>query len=334
VNFISTLTTIIFLIFFAMIFFNYALIAQGTVTDIDGNVYHSVTIGTQTWLKENLKTTRYNNGDVIGTTFPVTLDITSESKPKYQWAYDSNESSVATYGRLYTWYAASDSRNVCPTGWHIPTDAEWSALFTYLGGESIAGGKLKETGTNHWISPNAAATNETGFTALPSGTRTNSGTFLFIGFNSQWWRSTEYDTNNAYTWNVSYDQAFIGHSDFSKKSGFSVRCIKDVPTRVDDSQNGKQIPGKFNLNQNYPNPFNPSTVISYRLSVSSNVKLLVYNMLGQKIKTLVNSYQSAGEHAITWNATDNSNNPVSSGIYFYKMEANGMSLQKKMILVR
>jgi len=97
---------------------------EGTITDIEGNVYNLVAIGTQTWMKENLKTTRYRNGDLIGTTTPATLDISGESTPKYQWAYAGNESNVITYGRLYSWHAVADSRNVCPTGWHVPTDVE------------------------------------------------------------------------------------------------------------------------------------------------------------------------------------------------------------------
>jgi len=104
------------------------------------------------------------------------------------------------------------------------------------------------------------------------------------------------------------------------------------PTGIDEDND--QLPNEFNLHQNYPNPFNPSTVISYQLATSSNVKLTIYNMLGQKIKTLVNSYQSAGEHTITWNATDNSNNPVSSGVYFYSLTSDASTVQKKMILLR
>ena len=114
-----------------------------------------------------------------------------KATPKYQWAYDGNESNVATYGRLYTWYAVTDSRNVCPTGWHVPTDAEWTTLTTFLGGENVAGGKLKETGTTHWTTPNTGATNETGFTALPSGYRYIDGTFLTIFSMGIWWSSTE-----------------------------------------------------------------------------------------------------------------------------------------------
>jgi uncharacterized protein (TIGR02145 family) len=103
-----------------------------TVKDIDRDIYKTVTIGTQVWMAENLKTTKYSNGDSIGTTTPATLDITTEKTPKYRWSYGGEESNVAKYGRLYTWYAATDSRNVCPTGWHVPTDAEWTTLTNYL----------------------------------------------------------------------------------------------------------------------------------------------------------------------------------------------------------
>ncbi len=103
-------------------------------TDGDNINYPVVEIGTQIWMAENLKTTKYSNGDLIGTTTPATLDITGESTPKYQWAYNGNESIVTTYGRLYTWFAVTDSRNVCPVGWHVPTDPEWTVLTDYLGG--------------------------------------------------------------------------------------------------------------------------------------------------------------------------------------------------------
>src|SRR5664280_2965928 len=121
------------------------------VRDGDGNLYNTITIGTQVWMAENLKATKYLNGEIIGTT---TANILEESSPKYQWAYGNDENNVPTYGRLYTWYAVTDSRSVCPTGWHVPIDTEWNALTTYLGGESVAAGKQKETGTTHWTTPN------------------------------------------------------------------------------------------------------------------------------------------------------------------------------------
>jgi uncharacterized protein (TIGR02145 family) len=197
------------------------------ITDVDGNDYTKVTIGTQVWMVENLKTTRYSNGDLVGTTTPATLDISSEATPKYQWAYDGNESNVATYGRLYTWYTATDSRNVCPIGWHVPSDAEWTTLTTYLGGEETASGKLKETGTAHWITPNTGATNESGFTARPSGYRFFSGSYYTIGSNCFWWSSTEISTTNACFRGISYITNNVASSNFGKQLGFSVRCIED-----------------------------------------------------------------------------------------------------------
>jgi len=208
----------------------------GNVTDIEGNIYKTVPIGTQVWMAENLKTNRYNNGDLIGTTTPATLDISDEIKPKYQWAYDGNESYVAIYGRLYTWYAVTDSRIVCPIGWHVPTDTEWTTLTTYLGGESdggasldnsVTGGKMKETGTTHWQSPNTAATNESGFTALPGGYRIGDVPFQSIGADGLWWSSTECDINSAYSRSMNYSVGNVIRYYNFKKMGGSVRCLRD-----------------------------------------------------------------------------------------------------------
>jgi uncharacterized protein (TIGR02145 family) len=196
-----------------------------TVTDIDGNVYKTVTIGKQVWMKENLKVTRYQNGDTIGTTTPATLDINSESTPKYQWSYAGNDSNVAIYGRLYTWFAITDNRNVCPIGWHVSTDAEWAALLNSLGEPSTVGDKLIETGTVHWKGPNTDATNESGFTALPAGSRWSNGQFAQMGECTHFWTATEFegDTNNA--WRRLLFEMEKGWS--SKKNGWPVRCIKD-----------------------------------------------------------------------------------------------------------
>jgi uncharacterized protein (TIGR02145 family) len=197
------------------------------ITDADGNVYTSVTIGTQVWMIENLKTTKYGNGDLIGTTTPATLDISAEDTPKYQWAYDGNESNVNTYGRLYTWYAVTDTRNVCPVGWHVPTDAEWTTLTTSLGGEDVAGGKLKEAGTSHWITPNEGATNSSGFTALPSGYRLDNGAYKNFGYYDYWWSSTEYSTAIAYLQGMFYDYSSVLRGSSFKQDGLSVRCLRD-----------------------------------------------------------------------------------------------------------
>jgi uncharacterized protein (TIGR02145 family) len=198
----------------------------GSVTDFDGNVYFTVIIGTQTWMAENLKTTRYGNGDLIGTPNPPTLDISGESTPEYQWAYDNNESNVLIYGRLYTWYTVSDSRSISPVGWHVPTDIELATLINYLGTES-AGAKIRETGTGHWESPNTGATNETGFTALPSGMRYANGTFDEIGRYGNWWCSVEHSAAEANLFGVGSVNGYIYGGYFPKVNAYAVRCLKD-----------------------------------------------------------------------------------------------------------
>ncbi|MFZ4398758.1 MAG: FISUMP domain-containing protein [Bacteroidales bacterium] len=207
--------------------------AISAVTDIDGNIYNTVAIGTQVWMKENLKVTKYRNGDLIGTTTPATLDISGESSPKYQWAYNGDENNVATYGRLYTWYVVADSRNLCPKGWHVPSDAEWTILTTYLGGESIAGSKLKEAGLSHWNSPNTAATNETGFTALPGGSRYYTGTFNSIGNLFSCWSSTELNSAEAWFQTMYYNNSDANWDAYDQRYGRSVRCLKSIDDITD-----------------------------------------------------------------------------------------------------
>ncbi len=200
---------------------------SGTVIDINLNIYNTITIGTQVWMAENLKTTKYRNGDLISTTTPATLDITGESTPKYQWSYDGNESNIYPYGRLYTWYVLNDSRAICPTGWHVPTYAEWVVLTTYLGGADIAAAKLMETGTAHWQSHNTGATNETNFTALPGGRRIYNGTFDYIGRYGIWWSATEDDATNAWSFDMEHGWNNVSHGSDIKRWGYSIRCLKD-----------------------------------------------------------------------------------------------------------
>lgn len=195
-------------------------------SDGDNN-YPVVEIGTQVWMAENLKTIKYGNGNFIGTTDPYNKDISEETDPKYHWAYEGNESNVATYGRLYTWYAVTDSRNVCPTGWHLPTDTEWSTLTTWLGGESVAGGKLKESGTTHWNGTNEGSTNETGFTALPAGNRHDIGIFDYVGNVGSWWSSNEFDADNAIDRIMEDDGDYADYATDMKTNGYSVRCVRD-----------------------------------------------------------------------------------------------------------
>jgi uncharacterized protein (TIGR02145 family) len=199
-------------------------------TDADGNNYTSIVIGGQTWLLQNLKTTRYSNGDLIGTTTPSDLDITGQLTAKYQWPAGNDVNNVPTYGRFYTWAAANDSRNICPTGWHVPTDPEWETMKSFLGGEIGTGGKVKEVGTTHWSSPNTGATNETGFTAVGGGYRNFDGNFVSFGVSSPYWSSTENLINTAWGWgqSLSTNNADMGRNGFDKPDGCAVRCIKNA----------------------------------------------------------------------------------------------------------
>jgi uncharacterized protein (TIGR02145 family) len=198
------------------------------IADFEGNTYNTVKIGTQVWMAENLKATKFNDGTVILTT---TLDISAEVAPIYQWV----NGDLATYGRLYTWYAvdvvSNGSKNVCPTGWHVPTDVEWETLKTNLGGEAVAGGKLKETGTTHWQTPNTGATNETGFTALPNGYRTLNGGFVSLQETGYFWSSTIDGSisgqGQGLGQGMHWGDAVALRGGFTKPVGVSIRCLRD-----------------------------------------------------------------------------------------------------------
>jgi uncharacterized protein (TIGR02145 family) len=198
------------------------------IEDVEGTLYNVVRIGTQLWMKENLKTTKYSNGEPIGTTTPATLDLSGTIINSYQWAYDGDENNVATYGRLYTGYAVHDSRNVCPSGWHVPTNDEWTTLGDYLGGRIVAGGKLKEAGTTHWTSPNTGATNESGFSALPCGSRGPNGTFEGLALQTNMWSSTDFSDETGYIFGLGFGSSeFSNPYTFMKSYALSVRCLKD-----------------------------------------------------------------------------------------------------------
>lgn len=198
------------------------------VQDVEGNEYNTTKIGGQVWMAENLKTTKYNDGTSISLVTDGTAWGNLTTPGYCYYGNDPDEYSVP-YGALYNWYVVADtsSLNVCPEGWHVPTDTEWTTLTTYLGGESLAGGKMKETGTFYWIFPNAGATNETDFSGLPGGDRFSSGAFDNIGFWGYWWSSTEGSATNAKFRQLSYSIANVGFGTNSKRFGYSVRCLRD-----------------------------------------------------------------------------------------------------------
>ena len=194
----------------------------------------NVTIGTQVWTTKNLDVTTYRDGTPI-----------PEVKDAGAWAnlttgawcyYENSTANGTTYGKLYNWYAVAGihdndlntpNKVLAPTGWHVPTDAEWTTLATCLGGEGVAGGKMKETGTAHWNSPNQDATNSSGFTGLPGGFRNNNGAFDSIGYYGYWWSSSESGTALVWSRYLNYGSGNANKLSDRKKNGFSVRCLRD-----------------------------------------------------------------------------------------------------------
>jgi uncharacterized protein (TIGR02145 family) len=206
-------------------------LTYGSVSDIDGNTYKTIQIGTQTWMAENLKTTKFNDSTSIYRVSDASSwhNLTG---PGYCW-YDNNPDNMAIYGALYNWYSlyaeSNHHKNLCPAGWHVPTDTEWTTLTDHLGGYSIAGGALKETGKLHWRTPNYGATNESGFTALPGGGRDYNGKFnsYGIGLSGYWWSSPDNNNSGAWFRHMFHYYSSVHRLAGDNNDGFSVRCIMD-----------------------------------------------------------------------------------------------------------
>lgn len=203
----------------------------------DGETYKTVKIGTQVWMAENLKSTKYNDG----TSIPLVRDDSTWSNlstPGYCWYDNDPDTYKATFGALYNWYTVKTGK-LCPSGWHVPSDEEWKELEMYLGMTqqqadifglrgTNEGGKLKETGTTHWQSPNTGATNESGFTALPGGSRIHNGTFNTSGYSGSWWSSTEFKIDHAWGRYLTNDVSYVSRAwGYSGEDGLSVRCVRD-----------------------------------------------------------------------------------------------------------
>ena len=218
--------------------------AQNTVTDASGNTYPTVTIGTQVWMAENLRTFKYRDGSNISV---VTDDTqwanninTGVTSPMMCWyKNDSATYNANKFGALYNWYVINSTtngnKNLCPTGWHVPTDAEWTTLINFLdpnadGGNNsnnTAGGKMKSTGTQYWQSPNTDATNSSGWSGLPGGYRNANGTFYQDGYFGYWWSSSQDNTDDALDRNLIYNSGNVNGFISNKSIGYSVRCVKD-----------------------------------------------------------------------------------------------------------
>lgn len=224
--------------------------ASTSVTDIDGNEYQTVRIGNQLWMCENLRTTRFRNGDIIPTTTPATKDIRFEYMPKYQWAYKGDETLVAKSGRLYTWYTVTDNRGLAPEGWRIPTTKDFDALEKYLidngfnypehsGDYADFLGKALAS-TTQWdtnnitgnVGCNPSVNNITNFNAYPVGYKTDNGSFVFDGWTTIFWSSNAQDNSNGYGRQITADDPDLWNCYSPKTFGASVRCVKDITANV------------------------------------------------------------------------------------------------------
>jgi uncharacterized protein (TIGR02145 family) len=321
-----------FLLYSALLSFGYICKAQ-TVTDIDGNVYNTVAIGTQVWMRENLKTTHYENGTAIplvtGNSNWAALTITSKA---YCW-YNDDIANKETNGALYTWAAAmngslssvinpSGIQGVCPTGWHLPSDAEWSVLENYLADNgynfdgSVGGGRGRIAKSlasiSGWESFSTIGgvgntdyslyRNKSGYTAFPGGFRYDYGGFVDIGKSGWWWCATEYDASYVWDRHMGYSICYVGRSESDKKLGLSVRCVKNDIVNSNNSL----------INDNhfvFPNPANDELFIAN--NDFSNVLVSISDLQGRLILS----------KSINSTSIDISN--LSSGVYLVKISISG-----------
>ena len=298
---------ILFFFLIGSVYFN--LTAQ-TVTDYDGNVYTTVAIGNQQWLVENLKVTHYRNGDPVPlvTDGGTWINLTTGA---YCW-FNNNIENKATYGALYNWFTTIDERKIAPTGCHVPTEAEWAELIEYLGGREIAGGKMKETGTAHWLAPNTGATNSSGFTGLPGGVRIVQG-FAGMELVGDWWSCT-YDAGEiANAQSLNYQDTILYDADGPCVYGYSIRCLKNPGIGIYDldDQNDLII---------YPNPSNNFIKIEYP-SFLAEIIVSVYDLSG---KTMIQRNVSKNNNEINIES-------LPKGFYFLRITDSVRISQKKII---
>ena len=280
------------------------LIYNETVTDYDGNVYNTIEIGEQTWLQENLKSLHYSDG----------TEITEV------WTYDDNEANAEIYGRLYTWNGAMNystiegAQGVCPDDWHVPTDAEWTELGTYLGGNNVAGGKLKSTGTELWQAPNTGATNSSGFTALPAGEYDDTHYQLLYQY-AVIWSSTETSGVWCKYRYLAYNDAELHTYNYYKDFRYSVRCIKDESVEIEEQGN---IEKKIKIS---PNPADETIFIQLPEHSNFPVKIYFCDISGKLLKSsLINSKNAEIDISA-----------LPSGMFFLRICIEGEILTEKLI---
>ena len=228
------------------LFINTISILAQTVTDVDGNTYNAISIGNQIWLTENLKVTKYNDQVPIS----LVLDDASwstQTEPAYCY-YQGDIANANVYGNLYNWHVVNNAKNVCPSGYYVPSIADWEELITFVGGNAVAGGKLKEMGLEHWLDPNTGADNSSSFTLLPSGWRANNnGFYENLSYMAFVWSSTSVDAQSSSIILVGYDSPACYTSDSHILTGLPIRCLKDETASINENLNQQPI-------LVYPNP--------------------------------------------------------------------------------
>ncbi len=291
-----------------------------TVVDIDGNVYDTVHIGTQVWLRPNLNVTHYRNGDPIPN---VTDSATWYSLTTGAYCdYDNDSNNAAVYGRLYNWYAVNDPRGIAPLGWRVSSYEDWDTLQIFLGYDLVAGGKLKEIGTAHWMFPNTGASDEYDFTALPGGQRADSiysGTFSEITQQGYWWSSSEMDTVYPWAVNISYNsEGFTNWAASTRKSGFSVRPIIDLTVNINENN-------RYDEFIIYPNPVIDYLVIRFPAIATKEVIITITDITGKII------YKTAfvNSEKIELNTSD-----FEEGIYLFQLTTSDFTETRKVIVTK
>ena len=286
-----------------------------TVTDIDNNVYDTIHIGAQVWLKQNLKVTHYNDGSAIPNVTGSQWNSLATGAYCY---YDNNGGSNSIYGNLYNWFTVNDNRKLCPANWHVASNNEWDTLIMFLGGNFSSGGKLKEAGLVHWISPNTGATNESNFTAMPGGWRSiTSGIYEEMGNKGYWWTSTVFNATLSNYKMLLDSSEGLGEGSVTKRYGLSVRCILDsVTSQIND----KNIdPDSFRDMQIYPNPSIDRVFIDFAEIQKLNMQ--IYNMIG---KCVLQSNLTSATHEINISS-------LKAGIYIIQLTGTDWTIQQKFI---
>jgi uncharacterized protein (TIGR02145 family) len=296
------------------------------ITDFDGNVYHPVTIGTQVWMVENLKVTHYRNGDPV-TNVTVDQEWFTLTVPAY-CDYENNTGNGALYGRLYNFFAAADSRNIAPEGWHVPTDAEWTILTDYLtlngygfegSGPDIAKSMASQSGWNTFSGAGTtgndpSSNNSSGFSALPGGGRFTSGGFFDIGNSGYWWSSTAADPTSGWSRGINYNGSACGRGYYGNVRGLSVRCISDtgVPTNQTEYENDLDI-------KIFPNPSSEKIFVTF--SDAEDIDVTICALTGT---VLLRKKLSNGSNEIAIGS-------LTKGIYVIRLSNSHQTVQKMLI---